>query len=66
MSTWGSEQGLEVLRNLALLYTALVWETTLLLALCSDDLIPAATASQFGKEDLDKLLPPESKVTSFY
>ncbi|KAJ8983063.1 hypothetical protein NQ317_007105 [Molorchus minor] len=38
---WGSEEGLEVLKGLADLYTSLVWESTLLLAYCSDDLIPS-------------------------
>lgn len=60
---WGSDVGLEVLRSLAELYTALVWESTLLLALCSDDTIPEGC--DFGKEDLDKLIPPEAKVSFF-
>ncbi|KAK7867832.1 hypothetical protein R5R35_008271 [Gryllus longicercus] len=57
ISHWASELGLSVLRGLARLYSSLVWESTLLLALCSDDIIPAD--SRFGKEDLEKLLPPE-------
>lgn len=50
---WGSEEGLVVLKGLAELYTSLVWESTLLLALCSDDVIPADC--DFGKEDMEKL-----------
>lgn len=51
---WGSEDGLNVLNVLAELYTSLVWESTLLLALCSDDIIPANC--DFGKEDMDRLV----------
>lgn len=53
---WGSEEGLEVLKGLAELYTSLVWESTLLLALCSDDAIPVDC--DFGKEDMEKLNIP--------
>lgn len=51
---WGSDDGLQVLSVLAELYTSLVWESTLLLALCSEDIIPANC--DFGKEDMDKLI----------
>lgn len=51
---WGSEEGMNVLNVLAELYTSLVWESTLLLALCSDDIIPANC--DFGKEDMDRLI----------
>ncbi|CAH0561864.1 unnamed protein product [Brassicogethes aeneus] len=50
---WGSEEGLKVLKGLADLYTSLVWESTLLLAYCSDDLIPADC--DFTREDIEKL-----------
>ncbi|XP_059079512.1 E3 ubiquitin-protein ligase HUWE1-like isoform X2 [Tigriopus californicus] len=53
---WGSELGLSVLRGLSKLYTSLVWESTVLLALCSEDTLPPG--SEFGKADMDKLLPP--------
>ncbi|KAF5283384.1 hypothetical protein FQA39_LY04760 [Lamprigera yunnana] len=53
---WGSEEGLAVLKSLAELYTSLVWESTLLLALCSDDAIP--TDCDFGREDMEKLNIP--------
>lgn len=60
MNHWGSELGLTVLKGLSDLYMSLVWESTLLLALCSEDIIPAGC--EFGKEDMDKLLPPELKT----
>ncbi|XP_043484818.1 E3 ubiquitin-protein ligase HUWE1 isoform X4 [Leptopilina heterotoma] len=60
MNHWGSEMGLEVLKGLSKLYMSLVWESTLLLALCSDDSIPAGC--DFGKEDMDKLVPPELRT----
>ncbi len=53
---WGSELGLTVLKGLSRLYTSLVWESTVLLALCSEDTLPASC--EFGKADMDKLLPP--------
>ncbi|XP_031335949.1 E3 ubiquitin-protein ligase HUWE1-like isoform X2 [Photinus pyralis] len=53
---WGSEPGLAVLKNLAELYTSLVWESTLLLALCSDDAIPVDC--DFGREDMERLNIP--------
>lgn len=58
---WGSDDGLNVLSVLADLYTSLVWESTLLLALCSEDIIPANC--DFGKEDMDKLLAHEKVAT---
>lgn len=59
MNHWGSVLGLTVLQGLSELYMSLVWESTLLLALCSDDSIPAGC--DFGKEDMDKLVSPEMK-----
>ena len=55
VSHWGSELGLMVLKGLSRLYTSLVWESTVLLALCSEDTLP--TGCEFGKSDMDKLLP---------
>lgn len=50
---WGTELGISVLDSLSELYTSLVWESTVLLALCSDQ---AANASwQFGRHQLEKL-----------
>ncbi len=54
VSNWGSDLGLEVLKGLSKLYTSLVWESTVLLAFCSEDILPADT--EFGKADLEKLL----------
>lgn len=58
---WGSEEGLSVLKGLAELYTSLVWESTLLLALCSDDVIPSDC--DFGREDMEKLNIPLDRVS---
>lgn len=56
MTQWGSETGLSVLEGLAELYTALVWESTILLALCSEDV-----SCDFNKDDIEKLLSPDIK-----
>ena len=40
VSHWGSELGLAVLAGLSRLYTSLVWESTVLLALCSEETLP--------------------------
>ncbi|KRT79553.1 hypothetical protein AMK59_7881 [Oryctes borbonicus] len=53
---WGSEKGILVLKGLAELYTSLVWESTLLLALCSDDVI--SSDCDFGRDDMEKLNIP--------
>lgn len=51
---WGTEAfGMQILKKLVMLYTGLVWESTLLLALCTDDIIPPG--SEFGKDDMEKL-----------
>lgn len=62
INQWGTELGLRVLAGLTQLYTSLVWESTVLLALCSDDALPAGCL--FGKEDTDKLLPPDLRVST--
>ncbi|KAL3853804.1 hypothetical protein ACJMK2_017313, partial [Sinanodonta woodiana] len=57
---WGSELGLQVLSGLSKLYTSLVWESTVLLALCSDDILPPVC--DFGRADMEKLLPKDFKL----
>ena len=56
---WGSELGLKVLAGLSRLYTSLVWESTVLLALCSQDILPPGC--EFGKADMEKLIPKDLK-----
>ncbi|XP_076109103.1 E3 ubiquitin-protein ligase HUWE1-like isoform X2 [Mytilus galloprovincialis] len=56
---WGSELGLKVLNGLSKLYTSLVWESTVLLALCSEDILPSGC--EFGRSDMEKLLPKDFK-----
>ncbi|KAG8244817.1 E3 ubiquitin-protein ligase huwe1 [Homalodisca vitripennis] len=53
INNWGSELGLTVLAQLADLYSALVWESTVLLALCSED-----SNREFSKEEIFKYCPP--------
>ena len=62
MSHWGSDLGLMVLKGLSRLYTSLVWESTVLLAFCSEDILP--TDCDFGKADLEKLLPKDGGKSS--
>lgn len=50
---WGSEIGLDVLKGLSQLYTSLVWESTVLLALISDS--PVTATSKFGRHQVEKL-----------
>lgn len=57
VSHWGSELGLTVLKGLSQLYTSLVWESTVLLALCSEDILPAG--SPFGRADMDRIIPSD-------
>jgi len=63
VTEWGSHDGLAVLRDLAKLYLNLVWESTVLLALCSGEYQPKA--NEFARSDLDRLIPPESQVKKF-
>ncbi|BFZ10773.1 hypothetical protein BsWGS_13813 [Bradybaena similaris] len=53
VNNWGSDLGLEVLKGLSRLYNSLVWESTVLLALCNEDYLP--TDCPFGRADLEKL-----------
>ncbi|WAR27034.1 HUWE1-like protein [Mya arenaria] len=62
VSHWGSPLGQKVLSGLSKLYTSLVWESTVLLALCSEDKLPSDT--DFGRADMNKLLPKDFKVES--
>ncbi|KAK7483667.1 hypothetical protein BaRGS_00025100, partial [Batillaria attramentaria] len=55
VSHWGSELGLTVLQGLSQLYTSLVWESTVLLALCSEDILPPGCP--FGRADMDRIIP---------
>ncbi|KAL8595169.1 hypothetical protein ACOMHN_013842 [Nucella lapillus] len=59
VSHWGSELGLTVLQGLSQLYTSLVWESTVLLALCSDDILPPGC--QFGRADMDRIIPQDMR-----
>ncbi|XP_078001474.1 E3 ubiquitin-protein ligase HUWE1-like [Glandiceps talaboti] len=54
---WGSDLGQNVLEGLSKLYSSLVWESTILLALCTPDSLP--NTSEFGKGDMEKLLPKD-------
>ena len=58
VSSWGSDRGLAVLRDLSRLYTSIVWESTVLMALCTQNSLPAD--SLFAREDMNRLL--ENKV----
>ncbi|XP_033125387.1 E3 ubiquitin-protein ligase HUWE1-like, partial [Anneissia japonica] len=54
---WGSDLGQIVLQGLSQLYSSLVWESTVLLGLCTPNSL--ADGCQFGKADMDKLLPKD-------
>ncbi|CAL1528834.1 unnamed protein product [Lymnaea stagnalis] len=58
VDNWGSDLGLEVLKGLSSLYNSLVWESTVLLALCNEDYLPADCP--FGRADLEKLLSKDA------
>ena len=62
VSHWGSELGLTVLSGLSRLYTSLVWESTVLLALCSEDTLP--TDCLFGRQDMERLVPGQEVAPS--
>lgn len=48
---WGSELGQSVLKELGQLYTSLVWESTILLAFCSEN----TGYAKFGQTQLERL-----------
>ncbi|XP_021962373.1 E3 ubiquitin-protein ligase HUWE1 isoform X3 [Folsomia candida] len=57
VKAWGNDQGIDLLKQLSQLYLNLVWESTVLLSLCGGEYQPGTV--DFGKEDLEKLIPPE-------
>lgn len=54
VSHWGSKLGLQVLHGLSRLYLSLVWESSVLIALCSDNVLPADC--QFGAVDIMRVM----------
>lgn len=54
VSQWGSKLGLHVLQNLSTLYLSLVWESSTLIGLCSDNVFPPDC--QFGAADIDRIM----------
>ena len=58
LSHWGSELGISLLHSISKLYNSLVWESTILLALCAGDdaHFSDEAPTYFGKADLDLLL----------
>ena len=60
---WGSELGQNVLKELGQLYTSLVWESTILLAFCSEN---NSGYSKFGQTQLERLaaLSKENQATT--
>lgn len=65
LQCWGGETryGRKLLQNLVQLYTALVWESTLLLALCSEDNTKQSSSSYIRSED-ERLQPDDFKNVS--
>ncbi|GCB69809.1 hypothetical protein scyTo_0012493 [Scyliorhinus torazame] len=59
VNQWGSQLGLNVLNKLSQLYCSLVWESTVLLSLCTPNSLPAGC--EFGQADMQKLVPKEDK-----
>ncbi|XP_056665905.1 E3 ubiquitin-protein ligase HUWE1-like [Monodelphis domestica] len=62
VNQWGSQLGLSVLSKLSQLYCSLVWESTVLLSLCTPNSLPAEC--EFGQLDMQKLIPREEKTVS--
>ncbi|XP_061759409.1 E3 ubiquitin-protein ligase HUWE1 isoform X10 [Nerophis ophidion] len=62
VNQWGSQLGLSVLNKLSQLYCSLVWESTVLLSLCTPNSLPPGC--EFGQADMQKLLPKEEKPSS--
>uniref|UniRef100_A0A8C7QQZ7 E3 ubiquitin-protein ligase HUWE1 n=1 Tax=Oncorhynchus mykiss TaxID=8022 RepID=A0A8C7QQZ7_ONCMY len=59
VNQWGSQLGLSVLNKLSQLYCSLVWESTVLLSLCTPNSLPPGC--EFGQADMQKLVPKEDK-----
>ncbi|XP_068162223.1 E3 ubiquitin-protein ligase HUWE1 isoform X10 [Antennarius striatus] len=59
VNQWGSQLGLSVLTKLSQLYCSLVWESTVLLSLCTPNSLPPGC--EFGQADMQKLVPKEEK-----
>ncbi|XP_066436802.1 E3 ubiquitin-protein ligase HUWE1 isoform X3 [Eleutherodactylus coqui] len=62
VNQWGSQLGLNVLNKLSQLYCSLVWESTVLLSLCTPNSLPPGC--EFGQADMQKLAPKEEKSVS--
>uniref|UniRef100_A0A8C6YKP5 HECT-type E3 ubiquitin transferase n=1 Tax=Naja naja TaxID=35670 RepID=A0A8C6YKP5_NAJNA len=60
VNQWGSQLGLSVLSKLSQLYCSLVWESTVLLSLCTPNSLPSGC--EFGQADMQKLVPKEEKT----
>ncbi|XP_069738899.1 E3 ubiquitin-protein ligase HUWE1-like [Phaenicophaeus curvirostris] len=59
VTQWGSQLGLSVLGKLSQLYCSLVWESTVLLSLCTPNSLPPGC--EFGQADMQKLVPKEER-----
>ncbi|XP_065772197.1 E3 ubiquitin-protein ligase HUWE1 isoform X4 [Muntiacus reevesi] len=60
VNQWGSQLGLSVLSKLSQLYCSLVWESTVLLSLCTPNSLPSGC--EFGQADMQKLVPKDEKT----
>ncbi|XP_063064393.1 E3 ubiquitin-protein ligase HUWE1 isoform X4 [Engraulis encrasicolus] len=62
VNQWGSQLGLNVLNKLSQLYCSLVWESTVLLSLCTPNSLPPGC--EFGQADMQKLVPKDDKPSA--
>ncbi|CAF4114676.1 unnamed protein product, partial [Rotaria magnacalcarata] len=62
ISFWGAETGIRVLKNLNKLCLTLIWESSILLSLCSSD--TNMMDQQFNKNDLLQLFPMINDLTN--
>lgn len=62
ISFWGAETGIRVLKNLNKLCLTLIWESSILLSLCSSE--TNLIDQQFNKNDLLKLFPLINDLTN--
>uniref|UniRef100_A0A671TAI7 E3 ubiquitin-protein ligase HUWE1 n=1 Tax=Sinocyclocheilus anshuiensis TaxID=1608454 RepID=A0A671TAI7_9TELE len=62
VNQWGSQLGLSVLNKLSQLYCSLVWESTVLLSLCTPNSLPPGC--EFGQADMQKLVPKDDKPST--